>query len=98
MDPFGAAIKDPKFRRMVQQHYIGKDGKEHLSALNVVNEEGDWERWSRNLPSQFLSKQTPALAKQQLDIEAQSRDARLQEIMQIFFFAVRPPDSFPLLI
>lgn len=83
VDPFGASIKDPQFRRMVQQHYIGKDGKEHLSALNVVNEEGDWEAWSRNLPSQFLSKQAPALAKQQLDIEAQSRESRMQEIMQI---------------
>lgn len=82
-NPFAASIKDPNFRRMTQQHYIGKDGKEHLSALNVVTEEGDWEKWSRNLPSQFLSKQAPALAKQQLDIEAQSREAKYQEIAQI---------------
>lgn len=82
-NPFSAAIKDERFRRMVQQHYIGKDGKEHLSALNVVNEEGDWEGWSRNLPSQFLSKQAPALAKQQLDLEAQTRESKYQQIAQI---------------
>ena len=82
-NPFAASIKDPRFRRMVQQHYIGKDGKEHLSALNVVTEEGDWEKWSRNLPSQFLSKQAPALAKQQLDLEAQTREAKYDQISQI---------------
>lgn len=82
-NPFSAAIKDPNLRRMVQQHYTGSDGKQHLSALNIVNEEGDWERWSRNLPSQFLSKQTTELAKRQLDLDVASRKNEYDEIMQI---------------
>lgn len=55
------------FKTFVRQKtYIGADGKEHLNALNIVNEQGDWDRWSRNLSSQMLSKQTPFLAKKQL--------------------------------
>lgn len=85
-DPFGASIKseaDLARRSMVQAHYIDKDGKERLSSLNIVNEEGTWEDWDRNLPSQFLGKQSPKLAKQQLDIDAGSREQQYQEIMSI---------------
>lgn len=82
-NPFSASIKDDKMLRMVQSHYIGADGKEHLSALNIVNEEGDWERWSRNLPSQFLSKQKPELAKKQLDLDTVFRKSDYDEICQI---------------
>jgi DNA-binding CsgD family transcriptional regulator len=82
-NPFSAAIKDEQVLRMVQAHYIGADGKEHLSALNIVNEEGDWERWSRNLPSQFLSKQKPELAKKQLDLDTATRRSQYEELMQI---------------
>ena len=39
-----------------------------LSALNLVNEEGEWARWSRNISSQVLSKQNVSLAKKQLDL------------------------------
>lgn len=65
-NPFGANIKDDDRLIRAQRHYIGEDGKEHLSALNIVSEEGTWNDWNRTLASQFLSKQTPALAKQQL--------------------------------
>ena len=65
-NPFGANIKDEDRLIRAQRHYIGEDGKEHLSALNIVSEEGTWNDWNRTLASQFLSKQTPALAKQQL--------------------------------
>lgn len=65
-NPFGANIKDADKLVLAQRHYIGEDGKEHLSALNVVSEEGTWNDWNRTLASQFLSKQSPALAKQQL--------------------------------
>ena len=51
-NPFGAAIKANG-----QSTYTGKDGKEHLSAINKLKEEGDWDRMSKNLSSQFLSKQ-----------------------------------------
>ena len=37
-------------------------------VMNIVNEEGDWDKWSRTLSSQTLSKQSPKLAKTQLDM------------------------------
>lgn len=45
-----------------------KTGKRKQSALNVVNEEGDWDGWAKNLPSQMLSKQETKFAEQQLGI------------------------------
>lgn len=67
-NPFGASIRqfDDLLIR-AQRHYVDKDGKEHLSALNIVNEEGDWSKWTKSLASQMLSKQGPSLAKKQLD-------------------------------
>lgn len=59
-NPFGAIT------RQVQWH--DEKGEEHDSPLNIVNDDTDWEKWSRNLPAQFLSKQPYAIAKQQLDI------------------------------
>jgi DNA-binding CsgD family transcriptional regulator len=52
-------------------------------ALNVVNEEGDWDEWSRNISSQVLSKQSPALAKRQLDLARNLKQEELDEIMQL---------------
>jgi len=52
-------------------------------ALNIVNEEGDWDKWSRNFSSQMLSKQSPTLAKQQLDVTYENRKADLDEIRQL---------------
>ena len=66
-----------------QRKYVGKDGKEHLSPLNIVNEQGDWDTWSRNLSSQMLSKQPVALAKRQLDLALQTKREDLHEIMQL---------------
>lgn len=66
-----------------QKDYVGKDGKMHQSALNIVNDAGSWEDWSKTLASQFLSKQPPELAKQQLDIAAQSRQDEFDTIMSL---------------
>ena len=66
-----------------QRKYTGADGKEHLSPLNIVNEQGDWDKWSRNLSSQMLSKQPVALAKRQLDLALQGKREDLHEIMQL---------------
>lgn len=66
-NPFGATIKtgDDELIR-AQRHYIGKDGKEHQSVLNIVNEEGNWGEWAKTLSSQFLGKQQPSLIRTQL--------------------------------
>ena len=53
------------------------------SAMNIVNEEGSWDQWSNSLSSQFLSKQDPRFAKQQLDLTFESRKGQYDEIMSI---------------
>ena len=63
-NPFGATIK--------------RDGQR--GALNIIQEEGDWQDWSRNLSSQVLSKQRPSLAKKQLDL---AKDLKLEEFQEI---------------
>ena len=65
-NPFGATIKKDTELIRAQRHYTGKDGEQHLSALNVVNEEGNWGDWAKTLSSQFLGKQQPALIRSQL--------------------------------
>lgn len=71
-NPFGSTIR--------QFDYIGADGKEHQSAINIVNTEDDWHKWSKTLASQMLSKQQPALAKRQLNIVYQEHKDLLDEI------------------
>lgn len=66
-NPFGATIK-PGGQRGV---------------LNIVNEEGDWSQWSKNLPSQMLSKQKHTLAKEQLDKVSNAKRAELDEILSL---------------
>lgn len=51
-----------------------------VSAMNLVNEEGDWDRWSRTLSSQMLSKQSPKLAQQQLNVTYERRRREYDEI------------------
>lgn len=62
-NPFGALITANG-----QSHYIDADGNEKLSAINKLKEEGDWDKMSKNLSSQFLSKQPIQLIKKQLDL------------------------------
>ena len=69
-NPFGAQIK---------RQILDSDGKVK-SAMNIVNEEGDWNNWSDNLSSQMLSKQSKKLAKSQLDL---AYSERLQELDDI---------------
>lgn len=66
-----------------QKTYVGADGKQHQSALNIVNDQGSWDEWSPNLASQFLSKQSPELAKKQLNIVTQSKEDEFNEIMSL---------------
>lgn len=70
--PFGAVIKEGG-------QILSKDGKP-TSVMNLINEEGDWDKWSRNLSGQVLSKQSPDLAKSQLDVTYERRRAELEEI------------------
>lgn len=74
-NPFGSTIR--------QRHYLDADGNEHLSALNVVNEEGDWGHWSKSISSQVLSKQRTEVAKKQLDLAFDLRKEEYNEISSL---------------
>lgn len=80
---FGATIKDEDKLRLVQKYYTDKNGEKQLSALNVVNEEGDWDSWSRTLSSQFLSKQEVPLAKRQLNLAYSEKVDEFNEIKSL---------------
>lgn len=88
-NPFGATIKDDVDLIRAQRHYTGKDGKEHLSALNIVNEEGNWGEWAKTLSSQFLAKQNVSLIRSQLKEAYDIRKDEFDEISQMTNPAVR---------
>lgn len=78
-NPFGSSIKE----NGGQSYYIGDDGKEHLSLINKRSDEGDWDEWSKELPSQFLSKQPKQLIKRQLTLAEETKRSEFEEINNI---------------
>lgn len=89
MKPFKDDPENPFGAITHQKYYIDKNGKRQQSVLNIVREEGEWADWSKNLPSQMLSKQLPALAKQQLDLDYKHRYSDYDAIMNLTNAAVR---------
>jgi len=86
-NPFGAYIKADG-----QSYYDDPNGKyvdpvtgkrKSLSAINKLKEEGDWDTMSRNLSSQFLSKQPTSLVKQQLTLTYREYDDELASILAL---------------
>lgn len=73
---FGALIKR-------QNQYTDEKGDIHQGVLNIVREEGEWSDWTDSLPSQFLSKQSVPLAKQQLDLDYKNRKVQFDEIKSL---------------
>ena len=88
-NPFGATIKSERYdeekliRAGGQSHYIDDNGVERLSPINKIQDEGDWDSWSRNLASQFLSKQPINLINKQLDLSIQGKKNDYQEITDL---------------
>jgi DNA-binding CsgD family transcriptional regulator/biotin operon repressor len=84
LDAMKAMKDDPEnpFGAMVRQKIDPKSGKV-VSAMNIVNEEGAWDKWSKNLSSQLLSKQSPTLAKQQLDMMYERKQREFDDIMKL---------------
>lgn len=50
------------------------------SAMNILNEQGDWDNWSNNLSRQMLSKQKPTLTQSQLDLTYDRKRQEYEEI------------------
>lgn len=75
-NPFGAVIKSGG-----QQFRTKRDGTNVVtSVMNIVNEEGDWKDWSKNLSSQMLSKQSPRLVRSQLTLTQEEKKKEFDEI------------------
>lgn len=92
-NPFGAFIKANG-----QSYYPDPNGKytdpitgekKSLSAINKLKEEGDWDKMSKNLSSQFLSKQPIKLIQKQLDLTY----ADAAENSRKFALSIIPPSS-----
>lgn len=62
---------------------FGASIKDQRGALNIVNEDEDWQKWSKTLSSQFLSKQPAPLAKQQLDKTYAERAQEFKDISEL---------------
>lgn len=83
-NPFGASIiGDEKLILARQRDWTDDEGNVHQSAVNIVNEEGKWSTWSKTISAQMLSKQPPALAKQQLDLTYQLKRQEFEDIMAL---------------
>ena len=86
-NPFGASIKangqyfydDPKGK--YTDPITGK--KQSLSPINKLKDEGDWDEMSKNLSSQFLSKQPNQLIKKQLNLTYADSLAEFDEIRSL---------------
>ena len=75
-NPFGATIK-----REINE--FGDLVSAQRGALNIVNEEGDWEKWSKTISSQVLSKQSVPLAKIQLNLALAQKKEEYEEIISL---------------
>ena len=96
-NPFGALIKrggqsfyeDPKGNYIrkgdvfVEAKKGDKGERYSLSPINKLREEGEWDTWSRNLSTQFLSKQPMKLIKQQIGLSVADKKAELSDIMNL---------------
>lgn len=86
-NPFGALVKERGGQRYYDDpngRFIGADGqKQSLSLINKTREEGDWGEWSKELPSQFLSKQSLQLIKKQLSLSELDKKAEFEEIKSL---------------
>lgn len=81
-NPFGAAV--------VQTEYKNSQGESVRSAINIIgsfdkdaHREGAWGEWSKNLPAQFLAKQSYPLIKQQLSNQVKIMEDSLNDIRKI---------------
>jgi hypothetical protein len=76
-NPFGTLID----RQIISRD---ADGKEIVtSVMNLVREEGSWAKWSKSISPQVLSKQSPTLARTQLNMTYEARQKELDDILAL---------------
>lgn len=93
-NPFGASVVQT-YQKDINGNTIvdPKTGKPKLSAIQFVGTptdddhdmhvEGAWGDWSRNLPAQFLAKQSLPLVKQQLKLKTLDYEAQYKDILSM---------------
>lgn len=74
--PFGTVV-----RQLTKD--TGTPKEKPYSVMNVVNEEGKWADWKKSISSQVVSKQSPKLAREQLDLTYEKRKKNYDEIMAL---------------
>ena len=72
-------VQNP-FGSQIRRQILDETGQKAKSAMNLLDEEGTWSDWNKSLSSQVLSKQSPVLAKQQLDVKKERLRQDLDEI------------------
>ena len=82
-NPFGSAIKEGIGPKGGQSYYLDENGKPQLSLINKRADEGDWYKWSKELPSQFLAKQPVSLIKRQLALAEVGKESEYEQINKI---------------
>lgn len=77
---------DNPFGAQIWNQITKKDEKGNVtvtSAMNIVNEEGNWISWSRSMSAQMLSKQKPSFARKQLAATLENKKADLEELKSL---------------
>lgn len=82
LNGFGATI-------VRQNDWVDADGKEHQGLVNIVKDAGAWGDQQKTLASQMLSKQSPELAKRQLNIDFDARKQQYDDICALTNPAVK---------
>lgn len=77
-NPFGANIKAGG-----QYKYKTGNGREKLSPVNKLTEEGDWDTWGKNLSAQFLSKQPLKTINTMLGLSIANKREELEQIQNL---------------
>lgn len=77
-NPFGATLTAEG-----QSTWVDVSGKERLSPINKLRQEGDWEKYSKTLSSQFLSKQPSDFVKRQLEETRKNYRQQFDEIQSL---------------
>lgn len=89
-NPFGSIVKQQFAKDQNGNDIIDKDGNKKVSsAMNIVYEEGDWDKWSKSISSQVLSKQNSSLAARQLALRANEKRVEFEEVMSLTNPAVK---------
>lgn len=79
---FGSKISR-QLTEVVGHDKNGQEIHKVTSSMNLVNEEGTWSTWSKTLSTQLLSKQSPTLARTQLDLTYEQRQKEFKRISEL---------------